>query len=53
VRRAGLAGDRLRAVTDPQVEAAALTAGLASAGFQHTIVQPGDLTMEDVFLSFH
>jgi len=53
VRRASLASDRLRAVTDPQVEAATLTAGLASAGFQHASVLPGDLTMEDVFLSLH
>lgn len=53
VRRAGLAGDCLRAITDPEIQPGEVQSSLSRAGFTDCIVQKVDLSMEDVFLSFH
>jgi ABC-2 type transport system ATP-binding protein len=51
VRRVGLTGDHLRAITPPEVDAAALLADLTAAGLADLHVAPVDPTLEDVFLA--
>ena len=53
VRRVGLAGDHLRLVAEPGLNAGRLAAALQAASYGSACILPGELTMEDVFLSFH
>ena len=53
VRRVGLAGDRLRVITEPTIQPGEIESGLARSGFTDCFVQKAELSMEDVFLSFH
>jgi ABC-2 type transport system ATP-binding protein len=51
VLRVGLAGDHIRAITGGDVKARDLTAGLKAHGLHGSRIEPGDPTLEDVFLS--
>jgi ABC-type uncharacterized transport system ATPase subunit len=52
VVRAGLASDRLRAITAPEAHTAeTLRAALASAGFAEAQVEQVEPTLEDVFIA--
>ena len=51
VLRVGLAGDHIRAITEPDVQQAALRGLLAEAGLSVTAITAGEPTLEDVFLS--
>ena len=51
VRRAGLAGDHLRAITPPGVSAERLAAQLAQAGIAQARLERVEPTLEDVFLA--
>jgi ABC-2 type transport system ATP-binding protein len=51
VSRAGLAGDHLRAITRPGVEATDLILRLRAKGFAGVRIEPVDPTLEDVFLA--
>lgn len=51
VQRAGLVGDRLRAITPPDMDAERITAGLIQAGAHTERVEPVEPTLEDVFLA--
>lgn len=50
VRRAGLAGDHLRAITPAQVSGQQLVAQLAEAGISNVRIEQVEPTLEDVFL---
>jgi ABC-2 type transport system ATP-binding protein len=51
ILRAGLAGDHLRAITPPGVEAADLLGCLEQGGITIRRAEPAEPTLEDVFLS--
>ena len=51
VQRAGLAGDHLRAITDADVSAADLEAGLSASDLHAFRVERAEPTLEDVFLT--
>jgi len=51
VKRAGLAGDHLRAITGQEGTAAAIEAGLSGHGLHRLRVEPTEPTLEDVFLA--
>jgi len=51
VKRAGLAGDHLRAITGQEGTAAAIEAGLSGHGLQSLRVERTEPTLEDVFLA--
>jgi len=51
VKRAGLAGDHLRAITGREGTAAAIEAGLSGHGLHRLRVEPTEPTLEDVFLA--
>jgi ABC-2 type transport system ATP-binding protein len=51
VLRAGLAGDHLRAITQPDVEKDMLLEHLSHAGLENLRVEPVEPSLEDVFLS--
>jgi len=51
VRYTGLLGDHLHAITEPGVHSAeSLRARLAEAGFGAAMVEPAEITLEDVFI---
>jgi ABC-2 type transport system ATP-binding protein len=51
VERVVLAGDSLRVLAAPDLEAGRLAAAVESAGARMISIQPGERTLEDVFLS--
>jgi ABC-2 type transport system ATP-binding protein len=51
VNRAGLAGERLRAITDASVMEADLVAGLRAENVRVERAEPVEPTLEDVFLA--
>ncbi len=51
VRRAGLAGDHLRAITPPEIHRDQLVAQLAEAGISLVRIERAEPTLEDVFLA--
>jgi ABC-2 type transport system ATP-binding protein len=51
VTRAGLAGDHLRAITGPEMDAGVLRTALSAAGGAVTSVELVEPTLEDVFLA--
>jgi ABC-2 type transport system ATP-binding protein len=51
LRYTGLLGDHLHAITEPGTHTAeSLRACLAEAGFGAAVVEPADITLEDVFI---
>ena len=52
VRTAGLLGDHLHAITNPAAHTAdSLQAALGQAGFAEALVEPAEVTLEDVFVA--
>jgi ABC-2 type transport system ATP-binding protein len=51
VERVVLAGDSLRVLAAPELESGQLAAAVESAGARMISIQPGERTLEDVFLS--
>jgi ABC-2 type transport system ATP-binding protein len=51
VIRAGLSGDHLRVIAEPDLDESQLVEALRQAGVRVAAVQPGEPTLEDVFLN--
>ena len=51
ILRVGLAGDHIRAITEPTLKQGALKAMLVDAGMAVSGITAGEITLEDVFLS--
>ncbi len=52
VLRASLASDHLRLIASPELQVEQMRSGLMAAGIQILDLQPGEPSMEDVFMAY-